>query len=111
MVSLPTTYLPSPTPAELQTLRSYLVQLCTSSAMMVEGEDLEIKGWCANEKQLAKEVSEATVCLANAMGGIVLVGVDDDEPGTAKFSKCNYNNVREDWITQRIHDQTVPFLT
>jgi ATP-dependent DNA helicase RecG len=74
----------------------------------MESETLEIKGWCKDEKELAVKISEAAACLANALGGTVLVGIADDADGAAKFSRCPYQNVRPDWITQRIHDLTYP---
>jgi ATP-dependent DNA helicase RecG len=74
----------------------------------MESETLEIKGWCRDERELALKISEAAACLANALGGTVLVGISDSDDGTAKFSQCPYQNVRPDWITQRIHDLTYP---
>lgn len=74
----------------------------------MESETLEIKGWCKDEKELAIKISEAAACLANALGGIVLVGIADEIEGAAKFSHCPYQNVRTDWITRRIHDLTYP---
>ena len=74
----------------------------------MESDTLEIKGWCKDEKELALKASEAAACLANALGGTVLIGISECDEGTRKFSRCPYMNVHPDWITQRIHDLTYP---
>ena len=89
-------------------IRNIIMQLCTVPTELMESETLEIKGWCKDEKELAIKISEAAACLANALGGIVLVGIADEIEGAAKFSHCPYQNVRTDWITRRIHDLTYP---
>jgi hypothetical protein len=71
---------------------------------------LEIKNWCSSEKQLAEKASETASCLANAQGGCLLLGIEDDEVRTSKFKRCPYPNVTPEWIIQRIHDGTVPPL-
>jgi hypothetical protein len=48
------------------------------------------------------------LCLANAGGGIVLLGIGEGDIGRGKFSKCPYPNVTPEWIIQRIQDGTVP---
>ncbi|MCI0352393.1 MAG: putative DNA binding domain-containing protein [Acidobacteriales bacterium] len=91
-----------------QLLKNTFVQLCHQPASVLESETLEIKNWCQDEKRLAEKVSEAAVCLANAHGGMVLVGIEDEDLRGSKFSRCPYANVRPDWLMQRIHDNTVP---
>lgn len=94
-------------PAE-EFLRGIFFQLCGQPASVLESEVLEIKGWCRDEKQLTEKISDVAVCLANAHGGILLIGVEDGDIGKCKFSKCPHSNATVEWITQRIHDTTVP---
>jgi ATP-dependent DNA helicase RecG len=106
MSSLPVQIVFGPRTPDDERLRAILRQLCVVPASDVESDTLEIKNWCQGERDLGEKVSEAAMCLANASGGFVLVGIDD---GHAKgFSACPHLNVRSDWISQRIHDNTVP---
>jgi ATP-dependent DNA helicase RecG len=89
-------------------LRGIFLQLCSQPASVVESEKLEVKNWCSNEKQLGEKASESSVCLANAHGGIVLLGIEDGDKRVEKFTKCPYPNVNSEWIAQRIQDSTVP---
>jgi ATP-dependent DNA helicase RecG len=91
-----------------QVIRGILLQLCSQPATVVESEELEIKSWCSDEKQLADKTGEAAACLANACGGILLIGVADDDKKADKFSPCPYRNVTATWIAQRIRDLTMP---
>jgi hypothetical protein len=61
-----------------QSIRNILVQLCTQPTSVVESEELEVKSWCQDKKQLAEKAGEAAACLANASGGILLLGIADD---------------------------------
>jgi predicted HTH transcriptional regulator len=90
-----------------QHLRGIFVQLCNQPANVVESEMLEVKNWCSNEKQLGEKAADSSACLANHKGGVVLLGIEDNE-SQSKFSPCHYRNVNEEWIAQRIHDGTVP---
>jgi hypothetical protein len=72
---------------------------------VIEHEELEIKGWCGDDRQLAEKVVEAASCLANAHGGIVLVGIDEKTP---KFSACPHANVSTAWLERRIKDNSIP---
>lgn len=76
-----------------QSIRMALVQLCSQPIEAVESEVLEIKSWCADEKDLAKELSEAAICLANANGGTVICGLQENRDKGRKFSACPYPNV------------------
>ncbi len=91
-----------------QAIKNILVQLCSQPASVVESEELEVKSWCQDEKQLAEKIGEAAACLANASGGILILGVADDDRKGRKFSTCPYRNVNVPWITQRVHDLTMP---
>lgn len=90
------------------TLRSIFLQLCSQPASVIESETLEIKSWCTGEKQLAEKASDSSACLANARGGIVLLGIEDGDVGMRKFSHCPHGNAIPEWVSQRIQDATVP---
>ena len=94
-------------PFNADTVKDLLARLITESVEDVESETVEIKGWCNNDRDLAEKASEAAACLANASGGYVLVGIEERAFGS-KFSCCPHSNVREAWLTGRIHDLTVP---
>jgi hypothetical protein len=86
--------------------RSIFAQLCVQSTEVVENEQLEIKGWCQDEKELAHKVAEAASCLANAKGGDILVGIESkNEP---RFSSCPFPNVNANWLVACVKDNTVP---
>jgi ATP-dependent DNA helicase RecG len=89
-------------------LRDTLTQLCIQSPEVLETIDLEIKGWCNDEKELAEKVSEASACIANAKGGVVLVGVGNSQSCRNRFSRCPHPNVTPSWLTARINDHTMP---
>jgi ATP-dependent DNA helicase RecG len=89
-------------------IRSLLTDLCCQSTDSLESDTLEIKGWCHDEKELAEKVSDVAACLANATGGLLLVGVSDEHAERQKFSPCPYPSVTRQWLTARIHDLTYP---
>lgn len=89
----------------LEELRNVFVQLMENPVERVENERLEIKGWCHDEKELTEKMVEATSCLANAKGGMVLIGIESKRPN---FSPCPFRNVSVAWIEARIKDNTVP---
>jgi ATP-dependent DNA helicase RecG len=91
-----------------QAIRGVLTQLCSQPTGTVESEQLEIKNWCKDEKQLAHKIAEEVACLANASGGILIFGVEPDEKKPTKFSACPYRDVNVSWIQQRIRELTLP---
>jgi ATP-dependent DNA helicase RecG len=93
---------------EQSTVVQILDRLKERCAGELESQTLEVKGWCRDEKDLAREISEATVCLANGDGGLVLVGVDDKKVGDAAITRCPYPYVTADWIKARIREFTRP---
>ncbi len=88
--------------------RTILVQLCENPIERIENQTLEIKGWCQDEKSLAQKVADAASCLANADGGIIIVGASDDNGGPGKFSRCPFPNVSAAWLRTRTQDLTHP---
>ncbi len=62
---------------ESSRIEGILNSLMAASATDVESQTLEFKGWGRDEKDLSRLLAEATVCLANADGGLVIVGVHD----------------------------------
>lgn len=89
-------------------LKDIFTQLCCQASSVIESGSLEIKNWCSSEKQLAEKASESAMCLANAQGGCVLLGLENEDDRGSKFSKCPHRNVTVEWLTQRVHDNTVP---
>lgn len=94
----------------ISSVRGVLVQLSAQEVEVVESETLEIKGWCSNAKELADKASEAAACIANAHGGLVLLGIDDHPREKPKFSPCPHSDVTPEWIHQRICDLTTPVV-
>jgi len=91
-----------------QALRNVLTELCSQPTGTVESEQLEIKNWCRDEKQLAQKIGEEVACLANASGGTLILGVEPDNKRPKKFSACPYRDVTVHWIAQRIRELTLP---
>ena len=87
--------------------RNVFIQLCQQPADALESDSLEIKGWCNNERELTEKVADATSCLANAQGGVLLVGIEDGMT-PRRFSPCPFGNVSPAWLVARVHDNTHP---
>ena len=68
------------------------------------------KSWCHDDRQLTEKIADAVSCLANALGGVVLVGIGE-EPNATKFSRCPHANVNTSWLVARVHDNTHPPVT
>src|ERR1022692_3040848 len=66
--------------------KNLIIQLLAQSPDALENETLEIKGWCRDEREFVDKAVDASQCLANAQGGLVLLGVDED--GFRRFSPC-----------------------
>jgi ATP-dependent DNA helicase RecG len=58
-------------------IRSLLKRLDGEPADALEAEDLEFKPWETDVKSLHRTLREMAVCLANARGGIIVLGVKD----------------------------------
>jgi predicted HTH transcriptional regulator len=85
-----------------------LDRLKESPAGKLESKVLEFKSWCKDQKALSYEISEAAVCLANADGGLVIIGVDDKKAGIQALKACPYPSLTVDWIKKVIRDLTKP---
>jgi len=86
--------------------KNLLTQLTEQPADALENEQLEIKGWCRDERELIEKASDAALCLANAQGGYVLIGVEEN--ARRSFSPCPHPNVSSNWLVHRVQDQTHP---
>jgi len=94
-----------PTSEARESFRNIFVQLLVQPVEVVEGDELEIKGWGKDEKEFAEKLVESACCIANAKGGAVLGGIEGKQ---ATFSKCPYPNVSSAWIETRVKDQSYP---
>jgi ATP-dependent DNA helicase RecG len=83
-----------------------ITQLLAQSPDALENDRLEIKSWCRSEHELIDKVVDASLCIANAHGGHVLVGLDDK--GFRRFSACPHANVSTNWLVNQIQDHTHP---
>jgi ATP-dependent DNA helicase RecG len=95
-------------PFDVAPLRKIVLDLLVQSVEEVESEELEIKGWCKTERELADKVAEACACIANTVGGHVLVGVTDGPNVRRKFSACPHSVVNTSWLQTKVHDLTKP---
>jgi predicted HTH transcriptional regulator len=95
-------------PFDVAPIRKIISDLMVRPTDEVESEELEIKGWCKNERELADKVSEACSCLANTSGGYVLVGVAEGVVAGRKFSACPHPRVTLSWLQTNVHNLTRP---
>jgi ATP-dependent DNA helicase RecG len=95
-------------PFDVPALRQIICDLQTHTAEEVECDQIEIKGWCPNDKELALKVADACSCLANACGGTVVIGVADGVKVGRKFARCPHSKVNTTWLQMSIHNQTHP---
>src|SRR5687767_540570 len=88
-------------PLEVAVLSDVVERLGQQPARQLETQSLEIKSWCNNPKDLSHEIAEAAVCLSNAAGGMIIVGVDDKSVAPDSISACPYSltpDVLKKWI-------------
>ena len=95
----------------IQPLRDFLEKVRSAPPITLEGQTLEVKGWCSNAKELSREISWAAACLANADGGVMVVGVLDKKIAPSCFKSCPHEEVNPDWIEERVGVLTRPPVT
>ncbi len=79
-------------------IEEILSRLKDDPAGKLESKVLEFKSWCKNLKDLSYEIAEAVVCLSNAEGGLVIIGVDDKKAGLQGLKPCPYPSLTTDWV-------------
>lgn len=77
-------------------------------ANALESDTLEFKTQGRSVPETLEGLAEATACLANARGGMVVVGVADGVAGTDAFVVCDLDPLR---TQRRIFELTDPHLT
>src|SRR5262249_36942443 len=92
---------------DVTAIRKIISDLLVHTADEVESPEIEIKGWCSSERELAEKVSEACSCIANTAGGYVIVGVEDG-PRWQRFSRCPHPSVTKNWLITSVHNSTKP---
>jgi hypothetical protein len=93
-------------PFDVAAIRRIISDLLVHTADEVESEQIEIKSWCNNDRELADKVAEACACLANTSGGFVMVGVADGVNAGSKFSACPYSEVNTSWLQTNVYNRT-----
>jgi ATP-dependent DNA helicase RecG len=95
----------------IQLVKDFLGKVRCTPPCTLEGQTLEVKGWCSNAKELSREIAWAAACLANADGGVIVVGVLDKKAAPSCFKTCPYEDVNPDWIEERVSVLTRPAVT
>lgn len=96
----------------LTEIRALLRKLDGSPADAIESEILECKPWDPDPGRLKgqlREVREAVVCLANAKGGALVLGIKDGAR-TRKEAIVGVGDLRPDTLRRGIYDGTDPHL-
>jgi ATP-dependent DNA helicase RecG len=78
------------------------------SASKAETVSLDFKTEKPGAKETFQDLAEAAVCFANAIGGVIVVGVSDTGTGADAFVGTSLDVHR---VRSRIHDLTQPALT
>lgn len=79
-------------------------------ASELEGDEIEFKRVGRDTKDTLKLLADAAVCFANARGGVIVLGVADDERGPDAFHDVS-PELTIDMIRKGIFDRTRPSLT
>ncbi|HXH49073.1 MAG TPA: ATP-binding protein [Terriglobia bacterium] len=96
------------TPYELLgRLPGFVERLRATPPAQVERDILEVRGWCDSKNQLWKEATDSAVCLANAEGGIVLVGLDSARV-IEDATPCPHENVTPEWLQESVRTHSHP---
>lgn len=94
------------TPEDLSRLLQ-LIWKGQRSASSLEGQQLDFKTDKSSIRETAQDLAEAAVCLANATGGLLVVGVADSGTGPASFVG---STVAAADLRSRIHALSEPAL-
>ena len=89
-----------------------LQRLDGSPADAIESETLECKPWLPEPKHLKeqlREIRECVVCLANARGGTIILGVHDRKR-SRKDAIVGVGSLRADTLRKSIYDGTDPHI-
>jgi ATP-dependent DNA helicase RecG len=79
-----------------------------TAARALESQTLDFKEQGRSVDDTIKELVEASLCFANASGGVIAVGVSDKVAGEAAFIGTS---IAADYLKRRIYDLTQPHLT
>jgi ATP-dependent DNA helicase RecG len=94
-------------------LRKLCERLDSGPADAIESETLECKGWdespAAKEPQI-KMLRETVVCLANARGGVILLGIADRKRTRREAIHGVGENVDPRELRRKIYDGTEPHI-
>ena len=86
---------------------AFIEQLRKAPPAQVARGIFEVIGWCDNERDLWMEATDAAVCLANAEGGILLVGLDD-ESLIDRAQACPHKQVTPEWLQESVRKYSYP---
>ncbi|HET9180359.1 MAG TPA: ATP-binding protein [Terriglobia bacterium] len=89
-------------------MRDFLDMIRSKPACELECQTLEVKGWGGNTVELSQNFCEAATCLANAEGGLVVLGVSNKKTAPDCFATCRFPQVNPDWVEERIGTLTTP---
>jgi ATP-dependent DNA helicase RecG len=89
-------------------VRGVITQLAVQPADRVESEIIEVKGWCKNAKEFYEKFGEAAACLANAHGGLLILGVEEDDSSLERFRACPYKELNAEMLLRKLNDVTIP---
>jgi len=93
-------------------IAALLQRLDGSPADAIESETLECKPWLPEPKHLKeqlREIRECVVCLANARGGTIILGVHDRKR-SRKDAIVGVGSLRADTLRKSIYDGTDPHI-
>jgi len=90
-------------------IRELLLRLDGEPADSLEDETLEFKQWESNRKAMHRVLREAVVCLANAKGGTVVLGVRDGVRSRAEALQ-GVGNYDINAVRRAVYDGTDPHI-
>lgn len=82
-----------------------------ATARDMESQTLDFKAWSGNFKQMAGLLADAVVCLVNAHGGHVVVGVDDRAAERRAALPGVPQDVNVEALRRAVYDRTRPAIT